>query len=95
MDSLPDENRGPGVVALIVVMTVISTIIVMLRVYSKIFLIRGMGWDDAMMVVGVVRTTATMHLLNLLIWMHRFFHSYTRPLTFSISSMALVDIIVS
>lgn len=67
MDSLPDENRGPGVVALIVVMTVISTIVVMLRVYSKIFLIRGMGWDDAMMVVGVVRTTATMHFLNVLI----------------------------
>lgn len=56
--SLMDENRGPGVLALIVVMTVISTIIVMLRVYSKIFVIRSMGWDDGMMIVAVVRTAS-------------------------------------
>lgn len=57
--SLVDENRGPGEVALIVVLTVISTIIVILRVYSKLFVIRGMGWDDGMIVVAVVRTVSS------------------------------------
>ncbi|MCJ1269879.1 hypothetical protein MMC22_009772 [Lobaria immixta] len=52
--SLVDENRGPGEVALIVVLTVISAIIVILRVYSKLFVIRGIGWDDGMMVVAVI-----------------------------------------
>lgn len=55
MDSSTDQNRGPGEVALIVVLTVISTMIVVLRVYSKLFVLRGMGWDDGMMVVAVVR----------------------------------------
>lgn len=55
MDSLLDQNRGPGEVALIVVLTVVSTIIVTLRVCSKLFVLRGMGWDDGMMVVAVVR----------------------------------------
>lgn len=95
MDSLPDQNRGPGEVALIVVLTVISTIIVMLRVCSKLFVLRGMGWDDAMMVVAVVRITSTMRFLNVLIWRPRYFQSFTRPRISSISSMVMVDIIVS
>lgn len=53
-ESLTDRNRGPGEVALIVVLTVISTLIVMLRVYSKLFVLRGIGWDDATMAVAVV-----------------------------------------
>lgn len=56
--SVTDENRGPGEVALIVVLTVISTIVVMLRVYSKLFVIRTMGWDDRMMVVAVICSIA-------------------------------------
>ncbi|MCJ1429257.1 hypothetical protein MMC29_007170, partial [Sticta canariensis] len=57
MDSshfLEDQNRGPGEVALIVVLIVISTVIVMLRVYSKLFVLRGLGWDDGMMVVAAI-----------------------------------------
>ena len=98
MDSsqvLVNQNRGPGEVALIVVLTVISTVIVMLRVYSKLFVLRGLGWDDGMMVVAAVRTASTMRYLNLLISRLRYFQSYTRPRIFSISSMAMVDIVVS
>lgn len=98
MDSpqfVTDENRGSGEVALIVVLTVISTIVVMLRVYSKLFIIRAMGWDDGMMVVAVVRTTSTLRFLNVLILGPRYLQSHTRPPISSVSSMAPVDIIVS
>ena len=63
MDSLqplPDENRGPSESALIVVLTAVSTVIVILRLYSRLFVLRTMGWDDGMMVVAVVRTASTM-----------------------------------
>lgn len=95
MDSSADQNRGPGEVALIVVLTVISTIIVMLRVCSKLFVLRGMGWDDAMMVVAVVRITPMMRFGNVLILSPRFFQSFTRLRISSISSMAMVVIVVS
>lgn len=93
--SVTDENRGPGEVALIVVLTVISTIVVMLRVYSKLFVIRTMGWDDRMMVVAVVRPISTIRFLNVLILGPRYVQSHTRPPISAVSSMALVDIIVS
>lgn len=51
-----DEDRGPDVVALVVVLTALSTIIVVLRLSSKLFILRNMGWDDGMMVVAVVRS---------------------------------------
>lgn len=92
--SLTDENRGPGEVRLIAAFTAISTVIVMLRVYSKIFVRRGMGWDDGTMVVAVVRIAPTMRSRNVLILMPRYFQSYTRPRISPISNMALVDIIV-
>ena len=63
---LIDENRGPHEVVLIVVLTIISTIFVMLRVYSKIFVVRSMGWDDGMMIVAVVRAASAMDYLNML-----------------------------
>lgn len=63
-----DQNRGPSVVALLIVLTVISTIIVMLRIYSRLFVRRGLGWDDGMMLVAVVRTVSSMHFLKLLIF---------------------------
>lgn len=54
-----NENRGPHLEVLIVVLTVISAIVVMLRLYTRLFVQRGTGWDDAMMVVGMVRSVAT------------------------------------
>ena len=71
MDSsqpLMDQNRGPSVVALLVVLMVISAITVMLRIYSRLFVRRGLGWDDGMMVVAVVRTFSSMHFQKLLIF---------------------------
>lgn len=51
-----DQDRGPDVVALVVVLTALSTTIVILRLSSKLFILRNLGWDDGMMVVAVVRT---------------------------------------
>ena len=92
--SLTDKNRGPGDVALAVVLTVISTIVIMLRVYSKLFVIRTMGWDDGMMVVAVVRTTSTILFLNILTLGTRYFPLRPRPPISALSSMAGVDIII-
>ncbi|MCJ1262134.1 hypothetical protein MMC22_002004 [Lobaria immixta] len=58
LQSLMDQNRGPSVVALLIVLTVISTIIVMLRIYSRLFVRRGLGWDDGMMLVAVIFSIA-------------------------------------
>lgn len=62
-EALVDHNRGPGEVALIAVLTAISTIIVTLRLYSKLFVLRGMSWDDGMMIAAMVRTNYTMLFL--------------------------------
>ncbi|MCJ1270375.1 hypothetical protein MMC22_010272, partial [Lobaria immixta] len=49
-----DQDRGPDVVALVVVLTALSTTIVTLRLSSKFFILRNLGWDDGMMVVAVI-----------------------------------------
>lgn len=93
--SLTNQDRGEGALALILVSTVVSTSVVLLRVYSKCFVIRGMGWDDGVMVVAMVRTSPMMRFLNLLILRRRYFQTYTRLLISSTSGMAMVDIAVS
>lgn len=93
--SLTNQDRGEGALALILVSTVVSTSVVLLRVYSKCFVIRGMGWDDGVMVVAMVRTASMMRFLNLLILRRRYFQTYTRLLISSTSGMAMVDIAVS
>ena len=93
--SLTDQDRGEGALALILVLTVVSTSVVLLREYSKCFVIRGMGWDDGVMVVAMVRTASMMRFQNLLILRCRYFQSYAMLLISSTSGMAMVGIVVS
>ena len=59
-----DQNRGPDLVVLIVVLTVISTIVVSLRLYTRLVVQRGIGWDDGAMGAGMVKITSIMRSPN-------------------------------
>ena len=49
------ETQGPGITISGITFMTLATILVMLRVYVRGWLIRSFGWDDAYMVAAVVR----------------------------------------
>lgn len=53
-----DRNLGPVIIAVNVVVLTLSTLVVILRTITRLFLTRNFGWDDAMMVFTQVLTTA-------------------------------------
>lgn len=54
----PDEDRGPRLEAAYWTWSVIAVILVALRFYARIK-IRGLGWDDWMMLITVVCFTSS------------------------------------
>ncbi|KAK7942993.1 uncharacterized protein PG986_012106 [Apiospora aurea] len=54
-----DNNRGPAINAIAWVGTIISTVFVALRLYSRIFVTRSFGWDDTVIVVAVILNLIT------------------------------------
>jgi len=49
-----DQNRGPVVIAVLSLFFGLSTIIVFLRVVTRICITRNFGWDDATMALTQV-----------------------------------------
>lgn len=49
------ETRGDGIVIYSYISASIATILVCLRLYARIFLLRKPGLDDVLVVVGLVR----------------------------------------
>lgn len=54
-----DQNRGPVVIAVLSLFFGLSTIIVSLRVVTRIWITRNFGWDDATMALTQVRSVPT------------------------------------
>lgn len=54
-----DQNRGPVVIAILSLFFGLSTIIVFLRVVTRIWITRNFGWDDATMALTQVRSVPT------------------------------------
>ena len=50
----PDNNKGPKLLQTIWILRSISTIVVGLRIYTKIRKTRRLYWDDALMVLALV-----------------------------------------
>ena len=50
----PDNNKGPKLLQTIWILSCISTIVVGLRIYTKIRKTRRLYWDDALMVLALV-----------------------------------------
>ena len=50
----PDPNLGPVVIALNCVVFALSTVVVLLRLFTRICLTRNLGWDDATMALTQV-----------------------------------------
>ena len=40
------ESRGPAIVIVAIISPIISGFFVALRVYTRVFLVKAMGWDD-------------------------------------------------
>jgi pectinesterase/phosphatidylserine decarboxylase len=52
--SLPLVDRALEIFVVSVVMMVISVVAVVLRSFVRLYLVRGFGWDDALMVLALV-----------------------------------------
>jgi hypothetical protein len=52
--SLPLVDRALAIFVVSVVMMVISVVAVVLRSFVRLYLVRGFGWDDALMVLALV-----------------------------------------
>ena len=53
-----DENRGPHLSALVLTECAVAFVVLSLRMYSR-FMIRGLGWDDYLMLLTLVRASST------------------------------------
>lgn len=51
---LPDANHGPGVVVAAWVMGLVGCSLLALRMYTRIAIIKHVGWDDWTMIIAVV-----------------------------------------
>jgi TRAP-type C4-dicarboxylate transport system permease small subunit len=51
--SLPLVDRALAIFVVSVVMMVISVVAVVLRSFVRLYLVRGFGWDDALMVLAL------------------------------------------
>ena len=40
------ESRGPAIVIVAIILPIISGLFVALRIYTRMFLIEAMGWED-------------------------------------------------
>jgi hypothetical protein len=48
-------TRGPALLVLNSVFLAISSIFVLLRVYTRVFMVKSFGWDDLYICIGQVR----------------------------------------
>jgi hypothetical protein len=48
----PDHNKGPELLHTIWILSTVSTIVVALRIYTKIRKTRRLYWDDGLMVLA-------------------------------------------
>ena len=55
----PDVNRGPEILAICGTLVGIALAMVILRIWVRAVMIKHMGWDDYIMILGMVRTTTT------------------------------------
>lgn len=52
-----DENLGPTIIIINVIVFVASTLVVIVRTFTRLCLTKNFGWDDAVMVLTQVWTS--------------------------------------
>ena len=50
-----DETRQPGIIATVILVTVLAVIVVGLRLATRKWVVKNIGWDDWTMVAAIVR----------------------------------------
>ena len=58
LELLQDQNRGPAVFAVTTALLVVSTIFVVLRLISRIGIVKKVTWDDRFIVLAWVRAVS-------------------------------------
>lgn len=58
-DGIPEVNNISSILATTGTLTAVSLIVVLLRLYVRIFMLKSFGWDDGIMTVTMVRTRLT------------------------------------
>lgn len=51
-----DLNLGPGIIASTVVLVAVSAIVVALRLATRWWIVKSIGWDDITIVFAIVRS---------------------------------------
>ncbi|KAI0114298.1 integral membrane protein [Nemania sp. FL0031] len=63
----PDVNKGPGLVAAAWVLGVIGSSLLVMRMYTRAFIIKKICWDDWTMVIAVVLALVTSTIVTLMV----------------------------
>lgn len=53
------ETRGPAVIIVLAIFLAIVTLLIAIRIYTRIFVSRGFGLDDVLIILAYVRTETT------------------------------------
>ena len=51
-------GRGPAVLSVVWAQTVVASVVVCLRVYTRRVILRSVGWDDLFLVITIVRISS-------------------------------------
>lgn len=54
MELLDDASRSVEIQSILIAFSVLSTLIIALRAYIRLILLRSFGWDDGVMVIAQV-----------------------------------------
>lgn len=58
------DSKGPQVVAVIILMPTLAFIVVGLRFWTRIFIVRNLAWDDWFAGLAIVRLSAVFQRLG-------------------------------
>ena len=50
-----DETRQPGIIATVIVVTILAIVVVGLRLATRKWVVKNIGWDDWTMLAAIVR----------------------------------------
>jgi len=51
---LPDVNKAPQIIGAVVTTTALALVIVALRLYVRIYMLRSASYDDCFIIIGMV-----------------------------------------
>lgn len=64
---LPDVNKGPQILGAIVTTTILALIVVAMRLYVRIWMLRSASFDDYFIIAGMVNPVFPAALIHIVL----------------------------